>query len=100
MKGQSNVASLVSAIALWNAQLPTRVSAFVASNPQAKVTIVDTQAPWNAVIADPKSYGAPDANCVNANGKSCLWYNSYHPGQAIQKVVAQAVAAALKGSFF
>ncbi|OIW22997.1 hypothetical protein CONLIGDRAFT_687074 [Coniochaeta ligniaria NRRL 30616] len=100
MKGQSNVASLVSAITLWNSQLLTRVTAFLTSSPEANITLVDTQEPWNTVIADPKSYGAPDATCVNANGKSCLWYNSYHPGQAIHKVVAQAVASALKGSFF
>jgi len=100
MKSQSNVASLVSAITYWNSQLPTRVSAFLTANAEANITLVDTQGPWNTVIADPKSYGAPDATCVNANGKSCLWYNSYHPGQAIHKVVAQAVASALKGSFF
>lgn len=27
-------------------------------------------------------------------------WNSYHPGMVIQKLVAQAVVAALKGTFF
>jgi phospholipase/lecithinase/hemolysin len=100
MKGQSNVASLVSAITMWNSQLPTRVATFLTANPGTNVTLVDTQEPWNTVSADPKSYGAPDAAWINSNGKSCLWYNNYHPGTAIKQVVSQTVAAALKGSFF
>ncbi|CAK7198242.1 hypothetical protein SEUCBS139899_000901 [Sporothrix eucalyptigena] len=100
MKGQSNVASLVTTITDWNGQLATRVATFVAANTEANVTLVDTQAPWNKAIANPTDYGATDATCVNANGKSCLWFNTYHPAQAIQKLVAQAVADAFKGTFF
>lgn len=100
MKGQAGVANLVTAITDWNGQLATRVTAFTAANAEANVTLVDTQAPWNKVIASPTDYGATDATCVNANGKSCLWFNTYHPAQAIHKVVAQTVADAFKGTFF
>jgi phospholipase/lecithinase/hemolysin len=100
MKSNAKVADLVSAISNWNAQLPTRVASFKTANPEANVTIVDTSPPWEAALANPKAYGAPDATCTNSNGKSCLWFNSYHPGTAIQKLVAQAVAAALNGTFF
>lgn len=100
MKSQSGVAGLVTAITNWNGQLATRAAAFVAANTGANITLVDTNTPWQKAIADPKAYGATDATCVNANGKSCLWYNSYHPAQAIQKLMAQAVAGAFAGTFF
>lgn len=58
------------------------------------VASVDTQAPFNTAINNPTAYGAPNAVCYNANGVSCLWWNNYHPGQAIQKLVAQAAIAA------
>lgn len=100
MKSQSGVAGLVTAITNWNGQLATRAAAFVAANAGANVTLVDTQAPWQKAIANPTAYGATDATCVNANGKSCLWFNTYHPAQAIHKLVAQAVADAFAGTFF
>ncbi|KAK3370785.1 hypothetical protein B0T24DRAFT_650062 [Lasiosphaeria ovina] len=95
-----DVADLVTAITQWNGALPTRVAAFKTANPEANFTIVDTSPPWETALANPKAYGAPDATCTNSNGKSCLWFNSYHPGVAIQKLVAQAVAAAFNGTFF
>jgi phospholipase/lecithinase/hemolysin len=100
MKGMSNVSKLVDAISLWNSQLPDRVTKFKTANAEANVTTVDTQPAWDEVINNPKNYGAPDATCTNSDGKSCLWYNTYHPGISIQKMVAQAVSAALNGTFF
>ncbi len=100
MKSQAKVADLVTAITNWNGQLPERIEKFKSANADASVTTVDTQAPFNTAIASPKDYGAPNADCTNSNGKSCLWFNSYHPGTAIQKLVGQAVAAAFKGTFF
>jgi phospholipase/lecithinase/hemolysin len=100
MKSQRDVANLVSAITNWNGQLPDRIVKFKSANTDANVTMVDTQEPFNTAINSPKDYGAPNADCTNSNGKSCLWFNSYHPGTAIQKLVGQAVAMAFKGSFF
>lgn len=102
MKGLSStdMARLITAIATWNTQLPTRVAAFMSANPGVRATLVDTQGPWNAVLANPKRYGSPDANCVNTDGKSCLWHDGYHPGLAIQHVVAKTVAEMFKDTFF
>ncbi len=101
MKSQAKVADLVAAITNWNGQLPGRIDKFKAAGaPDANITLVDTQAPFDTAIANPKDYGAPNADCTNANGKSCLWFNSYHPGTAIQKLVGQTVATAFKGTFF
>ncbi|KAK0113591.1 hypothetical protein ONS95_013838 [Cadophora gregata] len=60
-----------------------------------KIWVVDTAPAFNAAVKSPSSYGARDALCYNSDGVSCLWYNDYHPGQAIQKLVGQAVQAAV-----
>ncbi|KAL1866429.1 hypothetical protein VTK73DRAFT_4734 [Phialemonium thermophilum] len=90
------------AIAQYNQALADRLAAFAATATAGAVTakVVDTTVPFNTAINDPKAYGAPDATCYNSDGKSCLWFNDYHPGIAIQKLVAQAVVDAWKGSFF
>lgn len=100
MKTQAKVANLVEAISQWNGQLPDRAAKFQAVNSGANVVIVDTQAPFNAALSNPKDYGAQNADCINSNAKSCLWFDNYHPGSAISKLVAQTVAAAFKGTFF
>jgi hypothetical protein len=95
MKGQSNVASLVSAIGMWNSPLPTRVAAFLTANSGANVTLVDTQEPWNRVNADPKSYGAPDATRINSNGSRVCGITT-----TTLVLLSKKVVAALKGSFY
>ena len=55
--------------------------------------VFDTSVPFLKAIGDPKSYGAKDATCYNGDGVSCLWFNDYHPGQAIHMLVAEGVAA-------
>ncbi|KAJ9165264.1 Carbohydrate esterase family 16 protein [Coniochaeta hoffmannii] len=87
-------------IAEYNALLASRLAAFSAANPGVTAKVVDTSVPFNAAIDNPTAYGAPDATCFNADGNSCLWFNDYHPGVAINKLVAQAVADAWRGSFF
>lgn len=87
-------------IAQYNTLLATRLAVFKAVNSGVTAVVVDTSVPFNTAIANPTAYGAPDATCYNADGTSCLWFNDYHPGIAINKLVAQAVANAWKGSFF
>ncbi|KAI1344695.1 hypothetical protein F5Y15DRAFT_1437 [Xylariaceae sp. FL0016] len=93
-------ANLVSLIEYWNKELPTRTDAFKTAHSGAVVTIVDTTSPFDEVINNPTKYGAPNSNCQNTNGKSCIWYDFYHPGQAIQKLMAQAVVTTLKSDWF
>ncbi|KAK3688966.1 putative cellulose-binding GDSL lipase/acylhydrolase [Podospora appendiculata] len=89
-----------SCIAQYNDLIATRLAAFQAKNSGVVARIVDTGVPFNAAINNPTAYGAPNATCDNSDGVSCLWFNNYHPGIAINKIVAAAVAAAWKGSFF
>lgn len=89
-------------IASFNNQLASLASTFQSQNSGSKVTIVDTQTPFNNALNNPTSYGASSngATCYNSDGVSCLWWNNYHPGQAIQKLVGAAVASAFSGTFF
>ncbi|KAK3317213.1 carbohydrate esterase family 16 protein [Cercophora scortea] len=89
-----------SCIVQYNDLLAARLAAFQAKNSGVVARIVDTGVPFNTAINNPTAYGAPNATCDNSDGVSCLWFNNYHPGIAINKIVAAAVAAAWKGSFF
>ncbi|KAE9366829.1 carbohydrate esterase family 16 protein [Stipitochalara longipes BDJ] len=77
----------------YNTLLKAGVKDFEAKNDGVVTWVLDTSAPFLEAINDPKSYGAKDATCYNGDGTSCLWFNNYHPGQAIHKLVAAGVAA-------
>lgn len=87
-------------ITQYNSLIASRLEAFSAANKGVTGKVVDTAAPFDTAIADPEAYGAPNATCYAEDGNSCLWFNDYHPGIAINKLVAQAVADAWLGSFF
>ncbi len=92
-------AGLVS-INKYNAAIAARLATFKSVNTGVTATIVDTAVPFNQALDDPTTYGAPDALCYKEDGNSCLWFNDYHPGVAINKLVAEPVAEQWKGSFF
>ena len=71
------------AIAKYNAALTAGLAAFKTKNTGITSKIIDTTAPFN-----------------NSDGKSCLWFNDYHPGIEINNLVAKAVSDAWKGSYF
>ncbi|KAF7913076.1 uncharacterized protein EAE98_011627 [Botrytis deweyae] len=86
-------------ISTYNADLVTRLATFEAANSGVTGTIFNTTESFYTVLDDPATYGLPDATCMNADGTSCLWYDSYHPGQAIQKLVAENFVKAMSGIF-
>ncbi|KAK6535440.1 hypothetical protein TWF694_001900 [Orbilia ellipsospora] len=51
----------------------------------------DTTGIFNQAINDPTAYGAPNATCFNSDGTSCLWWNNFHPGLAIQTLLGEAI---------
>jgi phospholipase/lecithinase/hemolysin len=77
-------------------------SSLLSNHPDASAVVVDTEPEFEKALASPTSYGAGSngASCYNSDGKTCLWYNNYHPGMAIHKLVAGSVAGSLNGSFF
>jgi phospholipase/lecithinase/hemolysin len=99
-QGTSATTAEAAVIAKYNNLIATYLANFKSKNSGVTATIVDAQAPFNKALDNPTAYGAPNATCYNSDGTSCLWFNDYHPGIAIHDLTAQAVASALKGSFF
>ena len=93
-------ASESAAIAQYNSLLASRLATFESVNKGVTAKVVDTSVPFNTAINNPTTYGSPNATCFSSDGKSCLWFNDYHPGIAINKLVAGTVASAWKGTFF
>uniref|UniRef100_A0A8H7K358 CBM1 domain-containing protein n=1 Tax=Bionectria ochroleuca TaxID=29856 RepID=A0A8H7K358_BIOOC len=79
----------------YNNHLAEHLAKFKAAHKDIDAVLIDTHKPFNKAIDAPKDYGAPDAKCYKSDGKSCLWYNNYHPGIAIHKLVAADVGVAL-----
>jgi phospholipase/lecithinase/hemolysin len=82
-------------IGRFNGLIGTYLGKFAANNNGVVAAIVDTTESFNKAIANPEKYGAPNATCYKEDGVSCLWFNDYHPGIAINKLVAAAVAEAV-----
>ncbi|KAI3393192.1 hypothetical protein diail_4648 [Diaporthe ilicicola] len=102
MLAQSSSArdSEAAVLAEYNQALASALANFTSANSGVTAKIVNTTTPFMTAIDNPTAYGSPDATCYNADGKSCLWFNDYHPGYAINELVADDVANAWKGSFF
>ncbi|KAK4447387.1 carbohydrate esterase family 16 protein [Podospora aff. communis PSN243] len=95
--GRSRIMGVVNG---WNSQLASRLATFKAQGPGVTAVVVDSAVALNKAVANPRAYGAPDATCLNRNGRSCLWWDNLHPGEAIQRLFAEEVAKAWRGSFF
>ncbi|GJC81597.1 acetylesterase [Colletotrichum liriopes] len=98
--GADSGGQLSAAIKQYNELIVSNLAAFKAKNTGVTSWVVDTAAPFNKAINNPTAYGAPDATCYNENGVSCLWFNDYHPGVQIQKLVGQAVAQTVGAPWF
>jgi phospholipase/lecithinase/hemolysin len=81
------------AVARYNGLLGRGIEAFKGNHSGVTTWVFDSTVAFDTAIKDPKSFGAKDASCYNKDGITCLWFNDYHPGQAIHKLVAQGVAA-------
>lgn len=97
---ESNTDALISNITAYNTALTTRAAEFQSANSGVTATVFETEEHFLKVINDPTSYGATDASCSNTDGTTCIWYDSYHAGQAIHKEVAQAFVETMTGTFF
>ncbi|EAQ83733.1 hypothetical protein CHGG_10137 [Chaetomium globosum CBS 148.51] len=97
---EDNQKAEAAAIAKYNDALTAGLAAFKTKNSGITSKIIDTTVPFNTALDNPTKYGSPDATCFNSDGKSCLWFNDYHPGIEINNLVAKAVSDAWKGSYF
>ncbi|KKY14570.1 putative carbohydrate esterase family 16 protein [Diplodia seriata] len=87
---ETKLTQMRSDIADYNTALQTRWTAFQAANSGATGQVFNTTPSFEKVINDPTSYGATDATCQSGDGTSCVWTDTYHPGLAVHKLVAQA----------
>ncbi|KUI67717.1 Thermolabile hemolysin [Cytospora mali] len=87
-------------IAEYNDLLASGLANFTSTNSGVTAKLIDTSIAFQTAIDNPTAYGAPNATCYDSDGTTCLWYNDYHPGIAINKLVAEEVATAWNGSFF
>jgi phospholipase/lecithinase/hemolysin len=87
-------------LAHYNRNLRAQVHSFTKSHRGVQTWVVDTTPAFNKAIRNPTKFGAPDATCENPDGKSCLWFNDYHPGYAINVLVAEEVAQVVGAPFF
>jgi phospholipase/lecithinase/hemolysin len=94
-EGAADAADVGEAVVLYNQLLTQAVQQWRSETSGVSTWIFDTTTPFETVINDPTAYGAPDNLCYNADGVSCIWYNNYHPGQAIHKLIAQGLASLL-----
>jgi phospholipase/lecithinase/hemolysin len=90
------VASLHSDIQTYNTKLASRLATFKASHRDVTAQLFDTAPTFKTVLDNPTAYGAPDATCVNGDGRSCLWADTYHPGLVIHELLARALVKAVK----
>ncbi|KAK1752706.1 hypothetical protein QBC47DRAFT_328038 [Echria macrotheca] len=99
-QSQQGRSRIMNSVNSFNSQLASRLETFKRQNAGVTGVVVQTAAAFEAAVANPRAYGAPDATCTNYNGKSCLWWDALHPGESIQRLFAQGVAGAFSGSFF
>ncbi|KAH6666854.1 hypothetical protein B0J14DRAFT_189711 [Halenospora varia] len=91
-----------SAVGIYNSLITRTLTSFQSLHPESSFTFVNTTGVFLEALANPEKYGAgkDGATCFNVDGKSCLWWDFFHPGLAIQRGMAEEVVRALKGVFF
>lgn len=78
----------------FNTLLSEGFSTFKEGHSLATAVLLDTQPIFDIALNDPTAYGSANAECYDRDGTTCLWWNDFHPGQAIHKLIGQAVANA------
>ncbi|KUI66884.1 Thermolabile hemolysin [Cytospora mali] len=97
---QTNLDSLISNLDSYNSKLVSNLDQFKSNNTGVTAQVFNTTSYFWDVLDDPTTYGLEsDITCSNADGTTCVWYDNYHPGQAIHTLVAKGFASALAGFF-
>lgn len=84
--------TLKAAIQTYNGLITSGAAAFKAANPGVYAEVIDIFPKFDLILDNPTAYGATNSSCYNADGKTCLWWNDYHPGLVLQNGVADDVA--------
>lgn len=101
MKGNgSDLRKIAAAVELYNGIMARNLKSFKRKHHKAKAWLVSPSKAYYEALDDPQKYGAPDDTCENEDGLSCLWWNNYHPGIAIHRLLAEEVAAVVGAPWF
>ncbi|KUI55788.1 hypothetical protein VP1G_03199 [Cytospora mali] len=92
----SALAGLQGNISAYNEALESNLATFKSNNTNVKAQLFNTSSYFWTALDNPTAYGATDATCMNSDGTTCLWYDDYHPGQAIHKLVAEGLVSAVE----
>lgn len=99
-QSETSLKALTSNLDSFNTKLATKLDDFKSSNTGVTAQTFNTTSYFWEVFNDPTSFGLDsDITAANADGTSAVWYDNYHPGQAIHKLVAKGFAAALADFF-
>lgn len=96
----ADLVKLRAAVDLYNGIMTKNFLAFRKSHCGARAWLVDAGAAYYEALNNPGRFGAPDDICVNKDGVSCLWWDSYHPGLAIHRLLGAEVAKAVGAPWF
>ncbi|PSR83567.1 hypothetical protein BD289DRAFT_369797 [Coniella lustricola] len=99
---ETDLSSAIANVETYNAALVSNMEAFKTNNTDITLgTVFNTTSYFWEVLDNPTTYGLDsDITCANTDGTTCVWYDSYHPGQAIHNLVAEGFVEALTGTFF
>ncbi|KAG6354911.1 hypothetical protein INS49_003992 [Diaporthe citri] len=99
-QSEDSLKALTTNLDSFNSKLATKLDAFKSSNTGVTAQTFNTSSYFWEVFNDPTSFGLDsDITAANADGTSAVWYDNYHPGQAIHKLVAKGFVAALADFF-
>lgn len=99
-KGPESNAKVAAAVKLYNEVLDKNFQKFKTAHLDARAWLVRPSKAYETAIANPQKYGAPDATCTNEDGVSCLWWNNYHPGIQIHRLLGADVATTVGKPWF
>jgi len=96
--GNATVQQWKAATVVYNNILSSRVKKFKGSHHGVTTSVLDTTSSFTVPLAHPHEFGAKNSTCFSTTGTECLWFNNFHPGQAIHDQVARG-AAKILGNF-
>ncbi|ODM24241.1 hypothetical protein SI65_02050 [Aspergillus cristatus] len=83
-------------LAVFNQNVESMVKNFTSSHKDTTTVLYDSWSFMTKVLDSPQEYGFPNATCVDDDGHSCVWWNSYHPTSKYHRLQAEDMKAHLK----
>ncbi|SPO06733.1 related to cellulose-binding GDSL lipase/acylhydrolase [Cephalotrichum gorgonifer] len=96
----ADLTKLAAAVELYNDVMARNLQVFKKTHRDPKGWLVHTANAYHEAMDHPEKYGAPDDICENLDSVSCLWWNNYHPGVAIHRLLGAGVAKVVGRPWF